>query len=135
MDSMPPLHTLIVNDERPARSEPRRPMTTEDQAFVQDGTRCWFVPLADVRLFEAAGNYPRLYFEGETPLIHRSPSYLEDRLDPGRCFRAGRHHILNLRWGGVTRWSKGKLTATLEDGTEVELSRRRSKQFREQLSL
>jgi two-component system LytT family response regulator len=35
----------------------------------------------------------------------------------------------------VTPWSKGKLKVTLEDGTEVELSRRRSKEFREQLSL
>jgi two-component system LytT family response regulator len=117
-------------------AEPRRPLTAEDQVFVKDGKRCWFVQLADVRLFEAAGNYTRLYFEGETPLIHRSLSYLEDRLDPGRFFRASRQHILNLRWvDDVTRWSKGKLKATLEDGTEVELSRRRSRAFREELSL
>jgi two-component system LytT family response regulator len=114
----------------------RSTLTAEDQVFVKDGDRCWFVQLADVRLFEAAGNYTRLYFEGETPLIHRSLSYLEDRLDPGRFFRASRQHILNLRWvDDVTPWSKGKLKATLEDGTEVELSRRRSRAFREELSL
>jgi two-component system LytT family response regulator len=122
----------VVSEE----DEPRRTLTAEDQVFVKDGERCWFVQLADVRLFEAAGNYTRLYFEGEEPLIHRSLSYLEDRLDPDRFFRASRQHILNLRWvDDVTPWSKGKLKATLEDGTEVELSRRRSKQFREQLSL
>lgn len=116
-------------------AEPRRPLRAEDQVFVKDGERCWFVRLAEVRLFEAAGNYTRLYFDGETPLIHRSLSYLEDRLDPGRFFRASRQHILNLRWvDDVTRWSKGKLKATLEDGTEVELSRRRSRTFQEQLS-
>lgn len=116
--------------------EPTSPLTAEEQVFVKDGDRCWFVQLADVRLFEAAGNYTRLYFDGETPLIHRSLSYLEDRLDPNRFFRASRQHILNLAWvDDVTPWSKGKLKATLADGTEVELSRRRSKQFREQLSL
>ena len=119
-----------------AEEEPTSTLTAEDQVFVKDGERCWFVQLADVRLFEAAGNYTRLYFDGETPLIHRSLSYLEDRLDPERFFRASRQHILNLTWvDDVTRWSKGKLKATLEDGTEVELSRRRSKQFRQQLSL
>jgi len=116
--------------------EPRAPLTAEDQVFVKDGERCWFVQLADVRLFEAAGNYTRLYFDGEEPLIHRSLSYLEDRLDPDRFFRASRQHILNLRWvDDVTPWAKDKLKATLEDGTEVELSRRRSRAFREQLSL
>jgi two-component system LytT family response regulator len=119
-----------------AEEEPTSTLTAEDQVFVKDGERCWFVQLADVRLLEAAGNYTRLYFDGETPLIHRSLSYLEDRLDPDRFFRASRQHILNLAWvDDVTRWSKGKLKAILEDGTEVELSRRRSKQFRKQLSL
>jgi two-component system LytT family response regulator len=119
-----------------AEAEPPPTLTAEDQVFVKDGKQCWFVQLADVRLFEAAGNYTRLYFDGEEPLIHRSLSYLEDRLDPDRFFRASRQHILNLVWvDDVTPWSKGKLKVTLEDGTEVELSRRRSKQFRQQLSL
>ena len=119
-----------------AEEEPSPALTAQDQVFVKDGQRCWFVQLADVRLFEAAGNYTRLYFDGAEPLIHRSLSYLEDRLDPDRFFRASRQHILNLSWvDHVTQWSKGTLKVTLEEGTEVELSRRRSKQFRKQLSL
>lgn len=122
----------VVSDDE----EPQDTLTAEDQVFVKDGERCWFVRLAEVRLFEAAGNYTRIYFDHEEPLIHRSLSYLEDRLDPDRFFRASRQHILNLQWvDDVTPWSKGKLKATLEDGTEVELSRRRSRAFREQLSL
>jgi two-component system LytT family response regulator len=119
-----------------AEAEPTSTLGAEDQVFVKDGQHCWFVELADVRLFEAAGNYTRLYFEGEEPLIHRSLSYLEDRLDPDQFFRASRQHILNLAWvDDVTPWSKNRLKATLEDGTEVELSRRRSREFQEQLSL
>lgn len=121
----------------PADEEDATPtLTAEDQVFVKDGKRCWFVQLADVRLFEAAGNYTRLYFDAEEPLIHRSLSYLEDRLDPDQFFRASRQHILNLSWvDDVSPWSKGKLVAMLKDGTEVELSRRRSRAFREELSL
>lgn len=111
-------------------------LTADDQIFVKDGNACWFVQLADVRLFEAAGNYTGLYFDRETPLIHRSLSYLEDRLDSDRFFRASRQHIVNLTWvGDVTPWSKDKLKVTRENGTEIELSMRRSRVFREQPSL
>ncbi|MFB6248641.1 MAG: LytTR family DNA-binding domain-containing protein [Salinibacter sp.] len=115
-------------------AEPTSTLTAEDQVFVEDEKHCWCVQRADVRLFEAAGNYTRLYFDGETPLIHRSLSYFEDRRDPDRFFRASRRHILNLAWtADVPPWSKGRLKAPLEDETEGGLSRRRSKTFREQL--
>ncbi|HMP98528.1 MAG TPA: response regulator, partial [Cyclobacteriaceae bacterium] len=35
----------------------------EDQVFVKDGDRCWFVSLANVRLFESDGNYIKVYFD------------------------------------------------------------------------
>lgn len=111
-------------------------LRAEDKAFVKDGQRCWFVRLGKVRLFEAAGNYTRLYFDGEEPLIHRSLSYLEERLDPGQFFRASRQHILNLEWvEDVNNRRSGKLVACLSSGKEVELSHRRSRTFREEMSL
>lgn len=120
----------VTGDDEPAT------LKADDQVFVKDGRRCWFVQLADVRLFEAAGNYTRLHFDGDRPLIHRSLSYLEDRLDPEQFFRASRQHILNLAWvDDVTPWSKNKLKVSLSDGTEIELSRRRSRAFRNQMSL
>lgn len=119
-----------------ATQEEPTTLTSDEQVFVKDGKHCWFVHLADVRLFESAGNYTRLYFDGEEPLIHRSLSYLEERLDPDQFFRASRQHILNLAWvDDVTPWSKDRLKAILDDGTEVELSRRRSRAFRDELSL
>ena len=123
-------------DAAAGTDEPESPLTARDQVFVKDGEHCWFVQLADVRLFESAGNYTRLYFDSETPLIHRSLTYLEGRLASDQFFRASRQHILNLAWlDDVTPWSKGRLKAILKDGTEVELSRRRSRAFREELSL
>lgn len=111
-------------------------LTAEDKVFVKDGRRCWFVRLSKVRLFEAAGNYTKLHFEGEEPLIHRSLSYLEERLDPDRFFRASRQHILNLDWiEDVNNRPNGKLLVHLSGGTDVELSHRRSRAFREEMSL
>jgi two-component system LytT family response regulator len=89
-----------------------------------------------VRLFEAAGNYTRLHFDGEEPLIHRSLSYLEERLDPGQYFRASRQHILNLEWvEDMSSRPNGKLLAHLPGETTVELSHRRSRTFRDEMGL
>ena len=125
-----------ADQSEPSESEEPDLLTAEDQVFVKDGRRCWFVQLGKVRLFEAAGNYTRLYFEGEEPLVHRSLSYLEERLDPEQYFRASRQHILNLaRVEAMNSRPNGKLVAHLAGDHNVELSHRRSRTFREERSL
>src|SRR3954471_4064004 len=39
------------------------------QVFVKDGERCWFVKLNEIRLFESVGNYAKVYFANNKPLI------------------------------------------------------------------
>ena len=56
-------------------------LTAEDQVFVKDGDKCWFVKLEKVRLMESEGNYVRLYFDENKPLILRTLNYLDERLD------------------------------------------------------
>jgi len=120
----------------PGESDEPDTLTADDQVFVKDGRRCWFVRLGEVRLFEAAGNYTRLYFGDEEPLIHRSLSYLEERLDPDQYFRASRQHIFNLDWvEAMNRRPNGKLVAHLAGDLNVELSHRRSRTFREERRL
>jgi two-component system LytT family response regulator len=58
-------------------------LSENDQVFVKDGERCWFVKLADVRLFESVGNYAKVYFGPNKPLILKSLNALEDRLMRG----------------------------------------------------
>jgi two-component system LytT family response regulator len=43
-----------------------------DQVFVKDGEKCWFVKLGEVRLFESVGNYAKVYFGTNKPLILKS---------------------------------------------------------------
>jgi two-component system LytT family response regulator len=121
-----------------ATAPPHQPamLRASDRVFVKDGRRCWFVQVGEVRLFEAAGNYTRLYFGDERPLVHRSLRNLDERLDPSRFFRASRQHILNLACvADVSVRQRGKLVAQMSDGRNVELSRRRSRAFRETLGL
>ena len=107
----------------------------EDQIFLKDGEKCWFVALKDIRMFESEGNYVRVFFNNHKPLILKSLNTLEERLDH-TFFRTNRKFIVNLRWvEGVENWFNGGLRLTLKDGTQVEVSRRQAARFRELMSL
>src|SRR5678809_1757716 len=89
---------LKQKDEEELLSYNNRGMLHEnDQVFVKDGERCWFVKLSEVRLFESVGNYAKVFFGNNKPLILKSLNALEERLDDKVFFRANRKHIVNLR--------------------------------------
>lgn len=118
------------------RVRPRAVPARLEQVFVRDGERCWLVRLADIFLLESEGNYTRVHFGKERPMIPRSLAALEERLDPAVFFRAGRKHIINLRWvERVDAGVAGNLVATLRGGKELEMSRRQSARLRELMSL
>ena len=120
----------------PAEEAPQAPLTAQDQVFVKDGERCWFVKLADIKLFEINGSYTRIHFENHRPLIPRTLQQLEARLDPRVFFRVNRQQIINLKWiAGIEPWFSNTLRLTLRDGPDVEVSRQQSVRFRELLSL
>jgi two-component system LytT family response regulator len=115
---------------------PAKPRGGLDQVFVKDGDRCWFVRVGEIVALESEGNYTRLYFGKERPLVGKSLVALEERLDPAQFFRASRSHIVNLRWiDSVETAVSGNLTVRLRGGLEVELSRRQSQKFKETMSL
>lgn len=117
----------------PATSAVRAPL---DRVFVRDGDRCWLVQLTDIVLLESEGNYTRLYFGKDKPLIPRSLAALEERLDPTLFFRASRQHTVNLKAiEKVDTSVAGNLIVTLRGGHAVEMSRRQSLRLREILSL
>jgi two-component system LytT family response regulator len=109
---------------------------SSDRVFVRDGERCWIVALADITLFEGEGNYTRLHFDGNRPLIRASLSALEERLDPSVFFRANRRHIVNLRTvKAVEDLGDDTYAISLRNGMHVPVSRRQSRRLRENLSL
>jgi two-component system LytT family response regulator len=119
-----------------SRAVPRAAAKRLEQVFVRDGDRCWIVRLPEIFLLESEGNYTRLYFGAERPLIRRSLNVLEPQLDPTVFFRASRKVILNLQWiDKVDIGVAGGLSVKLRGGHNVEMSRRQSERLREILSL
>ncbi len=120
-------HTLSVN---------RSILNEHDQVFVKDGERCWFVKLSDIRLFESVGNYAKVYFGPNKPLILKSLNALEERLDEKVFFRANRKHIVNLRLiEKIEPYFNGGLLLEMKGGEKIEVSRRQTVKFKEMMSL
>ncbi len=111
-------------------------LNPDKRVFVKDGEKCWLVRLGDIRMFEVYGNYSRVYFDGNKPLILRSLNQLEERLSPADFFRANRQQIINVNHvEKVDTWFNGRLKVTLNGGSEVEISRRQAVKFKDLLSL
>ena len=131
------VNKLIEKKRKKIISELDKSFLSEgDQVFVKDGEKCWFVKLETVRLFESEGNYVRIYFGENKPLILRTLNYLDERLDDKTFFRANRKHIVNLKWiASIEPWLNGGLLVKLKDGQKVEVSRRQAIKFKDMLSL
>jgi len=125
-----------VTEKQEAKSEAGEDrMTEQDQVFVKDGDKCWFVQLANVRMFEVDGNYTKLYFEDNKPMIPRTLNYLESRLDTKTFFRANRQQMINLKWvERIEPWFSGSIKIYMKGGHEVDVSRRQTQRFKELMS-
>ena len=121
----------------PAASAPGpRLRAAGDRVFLRDGDRCWIVTLAEIACFEGEGNYARVHFGTNRPLLRTSLNALEARIDPTLFFRASRKHLINLRF--VERIEAGideAYTVSLRGGQSIEVSRRQSRRLRESLGL
>jgi len=136
------IQKLEARIQRPASTEKSSPgnhvLSGNDQIFVKDGEKCWFVRLDRVRMCESMGNYVRLFFDDQKPLVLKSLNSLEERLDPKLFFRCNRKHIVNLNFiDKIEPWFSGGLQVTLkgEKAEKIEISRRQSIRFKELLSL
>lgn len=112
------------------------PARRTHQIFLQGDGRCWIVGTEQIQLFESVGNYTRVYFDDNRPLVYRPLKAFESRLDPTSFVRASRSHIVNLRAiKSLQPLPDGGLTATLSSGLSVGISRRQSRRLRELLSV
>ena len=122
--------------EKQETKEQNQPLNDNDQVFVKDGEKCWFVKLSEIRLFESEGNYVRIHFDKNRPLILRSLNNLDERLNNRTFFRASRKHIVNLKWvESIENWFNGGLMVKLKGGEQVEISRRQAAKLKDMMSL
>ncbi|MES1221862.1 MAG: LytTR family transcriptional regulator DNA-binding domain-containing protein [Bacteroidota bacterium] len=136
-DAIQKLHLTEQKENRTNVENVNNSLLSEnDQVFVKDGERCWFVKLSDIRLFESVGNYAKVFFGAHKPLILKSLNALEERLDEKTFFRANRKHIVNLRLiEKIEPYFNGGLLIELKGGEKIEVSRRQTVKFKEMMSL
>jgi two-component system LytT family response regulator len=136
-DAVQKLNATEIKDLRGETTGTNNSLLSEnDQVFVKDGERCWFVKLSEIRLFESVGNYAKVFFGVNKPLILKSLNALEERLDEKTFFRANRKHIVNLRMiEKIEPYFNGGLLLELKGGEKIEVSRRQTVKFKEMMSL
>ncbi len=114
----------------------QKKLTLEDQVFVKDGDRCWFVRLSNVRLFESDGNYIKVYFDNFKPMIHKSLNALDERLDEKSFFSCQQKTHHQPRLGGshraLVQWWLG---SDAERWRSNRGKRRQAARFKEMMSL
>jgi two-component system LytT family response regulator len=117
-------------------SKDKHKLIDNDQVFIRDGDRCWFVKLKDVRMIESAGNYAKIFFDEHQPLIHRTLNALDERLSPQQFFRANRQQIINMSYiDKIEPFFNSGFLIYMKDGKKIEVSRRQAVKFKELMSL
>ena len=77
-----------------------------------------------------------MYFQDEKPLLYKSLNQIEGKLPTQHFFRANRQQIVNINYiREVVPWFNGKLKLLMNNGAEVEISRRQSYIFKDRMSL
>jgi two-component system, LytTR family, response regulator len=133
-DAIDKVTAKIELDEEPLSKN--EILTENDQVFVKDGDKCWFVTLKNVRYFESVGNYVKVHFDTNRPMILKSLNNLEKKLDTKTFFRANRKHIINLRWIEKSEtWFNGGLLVTVNGQETIEISRRQAAKLKDMMSL
>jgi two-component system LytT family response regulator len=109
-------------------------LTPESQLFIKDGDRCWMVKLCDITLFEVDGNYTKIFWEDQKPMIYKSLNQIAGKLEETKYFRANRQQIINLEHIiKVDPYFNNTLKIKLKNNISVEVSRRQTIKFKEQL--
>mgnify|MGYP005748524549 CR=1 FL=1 len=107
-------------------------LSPEKKIFIKDGEICHFVPVSKIFLLESVGNYVRVHYENQKPLLHKSLNYLESRLPEDLFFRANRQYIFNMDFiQKIEPYFNSTLLIKLNSGHEVDLSQRQSVKFRD----
>lgn len=108
----------------------------DEHLFIREGERCHFVKYREISLLEVDGNYVKLYFRNTRAMLPKSLNYVEAKLDPAVFFRANRQQIINLECvANIEPWIGEGLLIRLQDGTEVEASRRQTRELKQRLEI
>lgn len=113
-------------------NSPEGRLSADKKIFIKDGEKCHFVPISKIYLLESVGNYVRVFYENQQPLLHKSLTYLEQKLPADLFFRANRQYMFNLDFvDQIEPYFNSTLLIVLKSGHKIDLSQRQSAKFRE----
>jgi two-component system LytT family response regulator len=116
-------------------SSDEKRLTENSQIFIKDGEKCWLVKIHNISHFEIVGNYTRVFFEDKKPMLYKSLNQIEEKLPQTNFFRVNRQQLVNTNYiKDVVPWFNGKLKLTMQNGDEIEVSRRQSYLFKDKMS-
>lgn len=116
--------------------EPVTELPIDHKVFVKDGDRCWLIDLNEVWYIQSQGNYVQLHLANKKPMVYKSLSHIEPRLQPKQFIRINRQYIVNINYiKNIETMGQSNLLLTMVDDTEIEVSRRLTSQFKKLLSL
>jgi len=124
------LNYLLQRKPDPVAERPPPAAPPERFAVRKRGGSEVMVEVTDIDWIEASGNYAILHVGGDTFEIRSSLARLEGELDPKRFVRVHKSYVVNIaRVAEVTPWVSGDWRIRLQDGAEINLSRRYRQRF------
>jgi two-component system LytT family response regulator len=111
--------------------QPERVFMKHEKAMFRDGSKNILVRIGQIQLLEANDSYTKLILgDGTGPMVNGTLKSVLEKIDPEAFFQTSRSQAINL--DHVERVEDGEtgLTAILENGMRVEMSRRQSTEFR-----
>lgn len=129
------INKLTSNANEPA-TEQKSPLEMSNKIFIKDDEKCHLVTLESVRYFESCKNYVRVFFNQESAFIKKSLSQVEERLPRHFFFRANRQFVVNLQAiRAIEEGIHDGYIITMDNGVDIDISRRQATELKEMLSL
>lgn len=121
-----PVHNL------PEHSQPEHYLPEHHGILLKFGDINRIVRLNEIYRFESVGNHAAVYSSHGKSFIHSSLARIEQKLDPAYFFKASRADIIRLDAiehieAGIRA---GSMLAVLQDGQQIDVSRRQVQQLR-----
>jgi len=108
----------------------------DHKIFVKDNDRCWLIDIQQVRYFQSQGNHCQIHFGEHKPMVYRPLTQIEQRLPPKQFFRVNRSYIININCvKHIEAYGHTGLVLTMDDGEDIDVSRRHTSHLKQALSL
>ena len=108
--------------------------TQEDKIAISTTEGLEFIPIKNILHIESNSNYSKIYFHNNRTLtVTKLLKDFEDMLVPYHFYRVHNSHLINLNY--IQKYLRGNGgRVMMQDGTEIEVARRKKDEFLKMIS-